>query len=75
MIWWNDELKRRLVDIGIVLLLKKCYVDDVNYGLHPTPPGARYVDGRKYIEEAMAVQDSDVRRVCQVCMLRPEYIS
>ena len=57
MIWWNDELKRRLVDIGIVLLLKKCYVDDVNYGLHPTPPGARYVDGRIYIEEAMAVQD------------------
>ena len=52
MIWWNRELKRRLTMHGIVLRMKKCYVDDVNYGLPPTPPGLRYDNGQLHIEEA-----------------------
>ena len=58
MIWWNNELRRRLTNIGIHLCMKKCYVDDVNYGLPPTPPGARYLDGELYIEEALTIQDT-----------------
>ena len=60
MIWWNGELRRKLVQIGVVVHMKKCYVDDVNYGLLPTPPGATYVNGELHIEEAMVVQDSAV---------------
>ena len=60
MIWWNGELRRKLVQIGVVVHMKKCYVDDVNYGLLPTPPGAAYVNGELNIEEAMVVQDSTV---------------
>ena len=58
VIWWNNELRRRLTSIGISLCMKKCYVDDVNYGLPPTPPGARYLDGELYIEEALTIQDT-----------------
>ena len=43
--------------LGIVLRMKKCYVDDVNYGLPPTPPGLRYDNGQLHIEEAMAIYD------------------
>ena len=57
MIWWNRELKRKLTMLGIVLRMKKCYVDDVNYGLPPTPPGLRYDNGQLHIEEAMTVHD------------------
>ena len=51
-------MRRRLTSIGIHLCMKKCYVDDVNYGLPPTPPGARYLDGELYIEDALTIQDT-----------------
>ena len=57
MIWWNRELLRRLIDIGMIVKLKKCYVDDVNYGLLPTPPGTVYGNGQLCIEEAIALND------------------
>ena len=41
--------------LGIALQMKKCYVDDINYGLPQTPPGVRYDSDELCIEEAMAV--------------------
>ena len=32
-------------------------MDDVNYGLLPTPPGAVFANGQLYIEEAIALHD------------------
>ena len=58
MIWWAEELKTRLSNLGIVLEAKKCYVDDVNIAMPPTEPGLRYQDGAIIREENLVLHDT-----------------
>ena len=45
MIWWNNELKRRLRLLEIDLLMHKSYVDDINVALTPIEAGYQLTEG------------------------------
>ena len=46
MIWWSDEFRLKLDDLGIVNSLMKIYVDDVNGLFKSLVPGTEYRDGK-----------------------------
>ena len=52
MIWWDQNLKLRLDNLGIVAYMYKRYLDDIDLAARETPLGTRYVDGHLTIDES-----------------------
>ena len=61
MIWWEDELRRRLEDVQISLTMHKRYVDDINQALPAVAPGTKYTNGTVVIEASRDDVEADAR--------------
>ncbi len=71
MKWWDDQLLRKLEDIGCHTTifngtrrnpkeLYERYIDDINIGLKAVEEGARYIDGRKVVTEEGLAEDRGI---------------
>ena len=61
MIWWVNNLKKKLEEVDIVPDLLEIYVDDVNTVIKPIEAGLHYVDGELVFNEEKAKADENVR--------------
>ena len=62
MIWWGKEFKRLLQELQLEVIMMKCYVDDINWGIPVVAPGTRYVDRTLVIEDGI-----NYGLVCEEC--------
>ena len=51
MIWWDQQLKLRLGNLGLLVAMYKRYVDDINIAAREVPLGTRYIDGELILDE------------------------
>ena len=51
MIWWDQQLKLRLDNLGLLVAMYKRYVDDINIAAKGVPLGTRYVNGELILDQ------------------------
>ena len=62
MRYWDKKLLTKLQDIGVIMLLYKRYVDDINVAMQAVPCGATLQDGRMVIDvDRVDEQADDIR--------------
>ena len=55
MIWWDQQLKLRLSNLGLFVAMYKRYIDDINIAAKRVPLGTRYVNG-ELIKDQNAIE-------------------
>ena len=58
LVWWDQELKKRLAEINFQLRMHQRYVDDTNVAAKQTEVGARY-EGEKIVITQMSVAEDE----------------
>ena len=57
MAWWDKEYIKKLGELGILLILYKRYVDDINNAVEYPGDGCRIQNGRLVIDKEKAEID------------------
>ena len=60
MIWWANNLKKKLEEVKIANDLLKIFVDDVNTIVSPIKAGFEYIDGKLVFNETKQEEDKNV---------------
>ena len=60
MIWWDQQLKLRLNNLGLFVAMYKRYVDDINISAKGVPLGIRYVNGEMILDQNAIESDRSI---------------
>ncbi len=60
MVWWDQELKKRLADINFQLRMHQRYIDDTNVAAKQTEVGPRYDGEKMVITQASVAEDEGI---------------